>query len=162
MEPYSGHSQKVWNLVRTTYVMERARGLLPHVDLSSVLRATPNTRVHRKSARETGGWKLLPLNAQQQSVLCYKAPSPHPAPLCSRSAQLFAWLLLNLFGQCPLKDSYCRECSCRLCNCSADAVMVSPRIQPATVMIQLACLAWWDHFHFIITVIFSSIIPEYF
>lgn len=91
MEPYSGHSQRVWNLVRTTYVMERTRGLLPHVDLSSVLRATPNTRVRRKSARV----KIATTQraVALSSLLQGTQPSPCPPPqllgsaLCLAAAQ---------------------------------------------------------------------------
>lgn len=83
------------------------------------------------------------LHEKQVSENCYHSTcssiqgiaTRHPIFTCPLQppgrAGLSAWLWLELFGQCPFKDSYCWECSHWLCNCSADGVMVSLRIQPS-------------------------------
>lgn len=135
-EPNSGCNWEIQKLLRITQIRQGAWGLIPSVDQSSALRRAPNKRINRKSVQKTGEWTLLVFNLQQWKNPMYSPmasllpPSP-PPPIPSCSAQILVWLLRDPSGQCPLKGSYCRECSQTLCNCSADGVMVSQRIQPS-------------------------------
>lgn len=114
-------------------IRQGAWGLVPCVDQSSVLRRAPNKRINRKSVQETGEWTLLVFNLQQwkNSVYSPTASLLLLLPIPSCSAQILVWLLRDPLGQCPLKDSYCKECIQTLRNCSADGVTISQRIQPS-------------------------------